>query len=130
MEAQLFTRCSLLVVKSLVTRCRSCSLQKITRNSLSNSVAIRCRSCSLETLTCYTLQNCLLLFAEVAPCKKSLANRYEKTSETNVYLKPLKIVELYLFILYFQLTKTRGRFRVKYNYHRKIIMLVQVDYLQ
>ena len=78
----------------------------------------------------YSLQNCLLLFAEVAPCKKSLANRYEKTSETNVYLKPLKIVELYLFILYFQLTKTRGRFRVKYNYHRKIIMLVQVDYLQ
>ena len=97
---------------------------------MSYSLVICCRSYLLQKLTRCSLQNCLLLIAEVALCKKSLANRYEKTSETNVYLKPLKIVELYLFILYFQLTKTRGRFRVKYNYHRKIIMLVQVDYLQ
>ena len=72
-----FTRCSLLVVKSLVTlckicsslvvevarckkslvtRCRSCSLQKITRYSLQNSLVTRCRSCSLQKVTCYLLQ--------------------------------------------------------------------------
>ena len=33
---------------SLVTRCRSCSLQKLTRYSLQNSLATRCRSCSLQ----------------------------------------------------------------------------------
>ena len=74
-----FTRCSLLVLKSLVslqnllvTRCRSCSLQKITcysfqknhslldtnfaryslqkitRYSFQNLLVIRCRSCSLQ----------------------------------------------------------------------------------
>ena len=83
-----FTRCSLLVVKSLVTcckicsllvaevvrckesryslqnllvtRCRSCSLQKITRYSFQNSLVTRCRSCSLQKLTCYSLQNSLV----------------------------------------------------------------------
>ena len=60
----LVTRCkirSLLVVevarckKSLVTRCRSCSLQKITRYSLQNSLVTRCRSCSLQKITRYSL---------------------------------------------------------------------------
>ena len=73
-----FTPCSLLVVKSLitrckirlllvaevarckkslVTRCRSCSLQKITRYSLQNLLVTRCRSCSLQKITRYSLQN-------------------------------------------------------------------------
>ena len=76
-----FTRCSLLVVKSLVTRCkihsllveevarckkslvtrcRSCSLQNITRYSLQNSLVTRCRSCSLQKITRYSLQNLLV----------------------------------------------------------------------
>ena len=41
--------------KSLVTRCRSCSLQKITRYSLQNSLVTRCRSCSLQKITRYSL---------------------------------------------------------------------------
>ena len=72
-EAELFTRCSLLVeIHSLlvthckttryslqnlfVTRCRSCSLQKITRYPLQNSLVNRCRSCSLQEITRYSLQ--------------------------------------------------------------------------
>ena len=78
-----FTRCSLLIVKSLVTCCKICSL----------------------------------LVAEVAPCKKSLVTRCRNSSlqkiarysGTNVYLQPIKMSELYLFILYFQLTKNRER---------------------
>ena len=44
----------------LVTRYRSCSLQKFTRYSLQNSLDTRCRSCSLEKFTPYSLQNSLL----------------------------------------------------------------------
>ena len=76
-----FTRCSLLVVKSLVTRCkirsllvaevarckkslatrrRSCSLQKITCYSLQNLLVTRCRSYSLQKITRYSLQNWLV----------------------------------------------------------------------
>ena len=38
----------------LVTHCRSCSLQKFTRYSLQSSLVTRCRSCSLEKITRYT----------------------------------------------------------------------------
>ena len=98
-----FTFCALHVVKSLithcksfVTRCRSCSLQKIifyllqklvvakthsllvakfarnslqhiTHYSLQNSLLTRCRSCSLWKITRYSLQNSL-----VTCCKNSL----------------------------------------------------------
>ena len=55
-----FTRCSLLVVKSPVTRCKICSLRKITRYSLQNSLVTRCRSCSLRKITRYSLQNSLV----------------------------------------------------------------------
>ena len=47
-----FTRYLLLVVKVVtrckITRCRSCSLQKITRYSLQNSLVTRCRSYWLQ----------------------------------------------------------------------------------
>ena len=86
-----FTHCSLLVVKSPVTRCKICSLlvakvslckkplvtrwrsfslQKVTRYSLRNSLVSRCRSCLLLKITRQSLQN---LF--VARCKKSLVTR-------------------------------------------------------
>ena len=52
--------CSLLVVKSLVTRCRSCSLQKITSYQLQNSLVTRWRSCSLQKITRYSLQKLLI----------------------------------------------------------------------
>ena len=83
-----FTRCSLLVVKSLVTRCkiysllvaeeslvthrrscslqnslvtcyRSCPLQKITRYLLPNSLVTHCRSFLLQKIARYSLQNLL-----------------------------------------------------------------------
>ena len=53
-----FTRCSLIAVKSLVTRCKfpslltakfaRYSLQEITRHSVKNSLVTRCRICSLQ----------------------------------------------------------------------------------
>ena len=46
---------------SLVTRCRSCLLQKFTRYSLQNSLVKRCRSCSLQKFTRYSLQNSLVV---------------------------------------------------------------------
>ena len=59
-EAQLFTRCSLLVEihSLLVTRCKftCCSLLVV------NSLVTRCKICSL-------------IVAEVARCKKSLVTR-------------------------------------------------------
>ena len=70
-----FTRCSLLVVKSLVTRSKIRSLLVV-------EVA-RCKNCSLLVAksTRYSLQKLLvaknhsLLVAEVARCKKSLVTR-------------------------------------------------------
>ena len=55
-EAQLFTRCSLLVEihSLLVARC------KITCYSLQNSLVIRCTSCLLQKITRYSLQKLLV----------------------------------------------------------------------
>ena len=50
---------------SLVTRCRSCSLQKFIRYSLQNFLATRCRGCSLQKIT-----RCSLRSALVNCCKK------------------------------------------------------------
>ena len=62
-----FTRCSLLVVKSLVTCCKICSLLvaevvrcKESRYSLQNLLVTRCRSCSLQKITRYSLQKLLV----------------------------------------------------------------------
>ena len=52
---------------------------------------------------------CLLLLAEVARCKKLLVTRNEKNPEADVYLKPIKIGEFYLLILYLQLPKNRKK---------------------
>ena len=91
-----FTRCSLLVVKSLVTRCKICSLflaeLLVAKNhSLLVAEVARCKIC-------------LLLVAKAARFKKLLVTCYEKNVRSNVYLKPIKIDEFYLFILYFHLT--------------------------
>ena len=75
-----FTRCSLLVVKSLVTRSKIRSLLVV-------EVA-RCKNCSLLVAksTRYSLQKLLvaknhsLLVAEVARCKKSLVTRCRSCS--------------------------------------------------
>ena len=86
-----FTCCSLLPVKSLVTRCRSCSVQKITPYSLQKllvakkSLVTGCKICSLlvaEVACCkkslFTRSKiCSLLVAGVARCKKLLVTRCE-----------------------------------------------------
>ena len=109
-----FTRCLLLVVKSLVTRCkicslllaefarrkkwlftrcRNCSLQNVTRYLLQNSLVTRCRSSSLQKIARYSLQKITrysLQNSRVTCRKTSLLSCYEKNPWTNVYLKPIK----------------------------------------
>ena len=57
-----FTRCLLLVVKSLVTRCKIRSL-----------LVVEVARCKKSLVTCCKIR--LLLVAEVARCKKSLVTR-------------------------------------------------------
>ena len=95
-EAQLFTRCSLLVEihsllvarckitcyslqKSLVTRCRSCSLQKFTRYSLQNSLVTCCRSCSLQNSLVTRCRSCSLQNLLVTRCNKSFVTQCKKS---------------------------------------------------
>ena len=69
-----FTRCSLLVVKSTVTRCKICSLRKITRYSLQKLLVAKNHSLLVAKFTRYPLQkllvakNHLLLVAKFARC--------------------------------------------------------------
>ena len=97
----------------LITRC------KITRYSLQKLLVAKNHSVLVAEVTCCKksfVTRCkiyLLLLPEVARCKKLLAPRYEKIPETDVYLKPIKIVESDLYILYFQLTKNREKFRIQ-----------------
>ena len=76
-EAQLFTRCSLFVkIHSLLVTC--C---KITRYSFQNSLVTCCRSYSLQQITCYSLQNSLVARCRsYARCKNSLVTRYRSCS--------------------------------------------------
>ena len=46
--------------KSMITHCRRCSFQKITSYSLRNLLITCCRNCSLQKITSYSLQNLLL----------------------------------------------------------------------
>ena len=86
-----FTRCSLLVVKSLITRCKFARYLSQKFLVAKKSLVTRFRSCSMQKITCYSLQISLatrckkslvtrckigsLLVAEVTRCKKSLVNR-------------------------------------------------------
>ena len=75
-----FTRCSFLVVKSLVIHCKICSLLVAEVARWKKLLVTRCRSRSLQKMTCYSLQNSLvtrckirsLLVAEVSRCRKLL----------------------------------------------------------
>ena len=66
---------------SLITRCRSCSLQKFTCYSLQNSLITRCRSCSLQKFTCYSLQNSL-----VTPCRSCFLQKITHYSLQKIFL--------------------------------------------
>ena len=83
----LVTRCkihSLLVAEVircknlLITRCRSCSLQKITRYSLQNSLITRCRSCLLQIFTRYSLPKLLVSkIRSLLVAKRKIVSRCE-----------------------------------------------------
>ena len=75
-----FTRCSLLVEKWLVTRCRIRLLLDAEVARCKKSLVTCYRSCSLKNLTRISLQNCSLLVLEVARCKKLLPTRYKNYS--------------------------------------------------
>ena len=61
-----FTRCSLLVVKSLVARCKFCSLLVVEVARCKKSLVTCCRSHSLQKITRYSLQKfCSLLVAKM-----------------------------------------------------------------
>ena len=55
-----FIRCSLLVVKSLVTRCKICSLLVAQVACCKKSLVTRCRSCLLQKITRFSLQKLLV----------------------------------------------------------------------
>ena len=67
-----FTRCSLLVVKSLVTRCKIRSLLVAEVARCKKSLVTCCRSCSLQKSLVTRCKIHSLLVAQVACCKKSL----------------------------------------------------------
>ena len=69
-----FTRFSLLVVKSPVTRCKICSLLVAEVACCKKSLVTRCRSCSLQKITCYSLQNSLV--ARWRSCSLQKSFRY------------------------------------------------------
>ena len=71
-EAELFTRCSLLVVKSLVTRAKICSLLVAEVACCKKSLVTRFRSCSLQNF---------------APCKKSLVALWKIRSLLHKFTK-------------------------------------------
>ena len=77
-----FTRYPLLVEKSLVTRCKICSLLVADVARCKKSLVTCCRSCSLQNITCYFLQkllvtkNQLLLVAKFARCLLQKITRY------------------------------------------------------
>ena len=76
---------SLLVVEVFVAKNQSLLVAEVAR--CKKSIVTRCKICSL-------------LLPDVARCKKLLASRYEKTPETDVYIKPIKVGEFYLYILF------------------------------
>ena len=63
----LVTRCLLLVVKSLVTRCKIRSLLVVEVARCKKSLVTRCKNCSLQKITRYSLQN-----SPVAPCRSGV----------------------------------------------------------
>ena len=115
------TRCSLLLVKSLVTRCKIRSLLVAKNHSLlvaevarcKKSLVTRCKIRSLLVAEVARCKNSLVTRCRIRSLQKSLVTRYETNPRTNVYLKSIKSGEFYLFIFYFQLTKNRERFRTQ-----------------
>ena len=85
-----FTCCSLLPVKSLVTRCRSCSVQKNNPNSLQKLLVAKNHLFLVAKFARYSLQkNHLLLVAKFARCLlqkwSHFLQLYEKVTPPQVF---------------------------------------------
>ena len=119
-KLEIFVKLLVFIIKSLVTRCKICSLiaaevtrckkslvtlAKFARYLLQNLLVAKNLSLLVAKFACYSSQK--LLFA-----KNYVSLFMKKTPGTNIYLKPVKIGEFFLFILYFQLSKNRERFRI------------------
>ena len=70
-----FTRCSLLVVKLLPTRCEIDSLIVAEITRCKQSLVTRCKICSILVLEIAPCKNYFLLVAKIARCRKSLVTR-------------------------------------------------------
>ena len=90
----------------LVAEFARCKKSPVTRCKISSLLAAEVGRCKKSFVT--GCEICLLLVAEVACRKKLLVTRYEKNMGTNVYLKPIKIGEFCLFVLYLHLIKNRN----------------------
>ena len=125
---------------SLVAHCRSCSLQEIIRYSLQKLLVAKHHSLLVAKFSSYSLQKLLVAknhsllvakFSSYSLQKLLVAKNHsslimKKTGELNVYLKPIKLGEFYLFIPYFQLSKNR-----KDSVHNKIsIAKIYCDIVQ
>ena len=75
------SRCSLLVVKSSITRCKIYSLLVSKVAHCKKSLITSCRSCSLRKFTFYVLQNSL-----VTPCRSCLLQKITRYSLQNLFL--------------------------------------------
>ena len=117
------TRCLLLDVKSLVTRCKICTLllaritcckkitrsssQKVTLYSLQNSLVTCCRICLLQKFVRYSLQNLLVTCCRSYFLLKSTRHSLWKNPPgNNIYLKPIKIGEFFRLFFIFSWSKT------------------------
>ena len=116
-----FTSCSLLVVKSLVARCRNFSLlvAKLTHYSLQKLLATNFARYLLQKISC---EICSLIVAEVARCSHSSLNQ---SPPGIVCLKSTKLGESFSFfnILYFLRPKNSIQFSCsKSTYYAEICL--------
>ena len=75
--------------KLLITHCRRCSFQKITSYSLRNLLITCCRSCSLQKISCHSLQN---LF--VTRCRSCSLQKI-----TGYSLRKLQVPKIHLLLV-------------------------------
>ena len=100
-----FTRCLLLVVKSLITCCKIRSLLVAEVAPCKKSLLLVAEVARRENHSLLVAKFARYSLQKLLVAKNHLLLVMKKNPGTNVYLKPIKLDEFYLFVLYFQLTK-------------------------
>ena len=126
------TRCLLLVVKFLITSSKICSflveevaccknhslpvakfvlysLQKL----LVENIYLLLYLILVARFPCYILQDFPVTRWRCCSLQKITRHLLQRNQGTNIHLKPIRIGDFYLFILYLELTKNRERFCVQ-----------------